>query len=260
MCFISPLASLARFFSSKNGQRSEAHRARFRRALKRRSSFTVEPLEPRLLLDAAPLVFNVDPAAAANFTVQVANADVQIVDNSSGNILLSQALADTSEVIVHGSSQVDTLTVDATAAASSLPIAFDGNAGDDTLRGPSLDSEWHITGSGAGSVGSVAFTGVENLTGAADNEDTFIFTAPGSLSGLLEGGDAGFDSIILDGTGDSVIYRFTGPQSGSIERFPGNIIEYDGFEPISSKTPDPIPSNPTDVTLIYDAPGTLRIS
>ena len=52
----------------------------------------------------------------------------------------------------------------------------------------------------------------------------------------------------------------TGSDSGSIERWPGDVITYSGMEPISSTVPDPIPTSPTDVTLNYDATGEVTIS
>ncbi len=62
---------------------------------------------------------------------------------------------------------------------SGLSVTFDGGAGDDTLVGPSADTTWSITGRDKGSVAGLSFTGVENLTGARDNRDTFEFDAAG---------------------------------------------------------------------------------
>jgi hypothetical protein len=69
--------------------------------------------------------------------------------------------------------------------------------GDDELIGPASDSTWTIDGFNSGLVAGVDFSGIENLTGSADNEDTFLLEGTGSLSGLLEGGAAGFDSLVL---------------------------------------------------------------
>jgi Ca2+-binding RTX toxin-like protein len=138
--------------------------------------------------------------------------------------------------------------------------SLEGGGEEDTLVGPAADSTWIVDGSNSGNVGGVSFSGMENLEGAADNEDTFVFTADGGLSGLLEGGDGGFDIIDVDMSGaESVVFGFTGLQSGTIER-DGNVITYDGFEPIT--TPTPIGANPTSVTLDYSAasaPHTLTI-
>jgi len=126
-----------------------------------------------------------------------------------------------------------------------------GGFWNDTLIGPDADATWNITGPGSGSVAGVSFTGIENLTGAAGNQDTFVFSQDGSVSGLVEGGDGGLDSIVLDGGDfDSIIYNFTGPDSGSIIR-DGEVVTYSGFGSLST-VPSLIPSSPSDVTLNYD--------
>jgi len=108
-----------------------------------------------------------------------------------------------------------------------------GGTGNDTLIGPHENATWQITGENSGSVAGIAFSGVENLTGAAGNADTFVFDAAGSISGLVDGGIGGFDSIVLDGgTYSSVVYHATGPDSGAIMR-DGDIITYAGMEPVS---------------------------
>jgi Ca2+-binding RTX toxin-like protein len=54
---MSPVAAIARVLNRKSQQRAESHRARIRRALTKRRKFLLEPLEPRLLLDAtSPLL------------------------------------------------------------------------------------------------------------------------------------------------------------------------------------------------------------
>ncbi|HUU83030.1 MAG TPA: hypothetical protein VM243_05950, partial [Phycisphaerae bacterium] len=119
--------------------------------------------------------------------------------------------------------------------SDSIDLEFEGGAGDDTLVGPEIASAWGIIGANAGTLNSrISFRGVENLTGAAGNEDTFFFEAGGSLSGLAEGGAGGFDSVVLDGgTFDQVTYTATGPDSGTISR-DDDVITYAGMEPVTS--------------------------
>jgi hypothetical protein len=63
------------------------------------------------------------------------------------------------------------------------------------------------------------FAGVENLVGAANNQDTFTVTTGGSLSGLVNGGAGGFDSLILSGGAfDRVVYTAFDAHSGTIDR------------------------------------------
>ena len=85
------------------------------------------------------------------------------------------------------------------------------------------DTSWEISAADAGKMvfggSEIAFSGIENLEGAADNEDTFTVTEGGSLSGVMDGGAAGFDTLVLNGGSyDTVVYTVTGPTSGTIDR------------------------------------------
>jgi hypothetical protein len=57
----------------------------------------------------------------------------------------------------------------------------------DTLIGPNAPTTWTISGTNAGSVGGIAFTGFENLTGGSA-ADTFAFTGTGNVTGNVNGG------------------------------------------------------------------------
>jgi hypothetical protein len=123
-------------------------------------------------------------------------------------------------------------TITAELLEPTFDLFINGGADNDTLVGPVVDTTWNITGPDTGNVGGVNFTGIENLTGAIDNEDTFIFADVGSLSGIVEGGDGGFDSLILDGGHfNRIDYIATGLHSGSVSR-DGNVITYTGLEPL----------------------------
>ncbi|MEJ2723027.1 MAG: LEPR-XLL domain-containing protein [Deltaproteobacteria bacterium] len=210
-------------------------------AKKRRRKAFIEPLEPRLLLDAETLSYAAGAGSAVDLTLRLDDVteELQLIDNVNQSLLQSQALADTIGVEIIGSDQDDTLRLDLDfdALFDSILMSFDGGLGWDTLIGPSVDSTWHITGEDSGTIGSVDFNDVENLSGAAENEDTFIFEAGGSLSGAIEGGAGGFDSLILQGGPyDTVIFKPTGADSGSIHQ-DSEIIAYSGLEPILSPIP-----------------------
>ena len=108
-------------------------------------------------------------------------------------------MADVSELTITGTDGDDTLTLDL-AADLAIPVTFDGGLGTDTLFGPVADTTWDVTGPDAGTVAGVDFVSVENLTGAADNQDTFVLATGGSVSGLVDGGDGGFDTLSVTGT------------------------------------------------------------
>src|SRR6185436_17991074 len=123
----------------------------------------------------------------------------------------------------------------------------EGGEGNDKLIGPALDSTWIIDGNDAGKVGAASFTGVENLEGAADNEDTFVFQSGGRISGLVDGGLAGFDSLAVKaGSHTSATYTMTGPNSGTIT-IDGVLIGFDGLEPVSNSG--------TAADIIFDLTG-----
>src|SRR5690606_2193057 len=99
--------------------------------------------------------------------------------------------------------------------------------GNDTLTGANAANTWNITGNNAGDVDGVnAFAGIENLTGGTD-DDTFIFSAGSSLSGLIDGGahNIAGDSVdysalgaitVTIGTGITNIENLTGAASATL--------------------------------------------
>ena len=73
---MSPLAAIGNLFYRKNHQRFESHRSRLRRAFKRRRGFTLEPLEPRLLM-SADLAYAAGGNTATDLTLTYAAASNQ---------------------------------------------------------------------------------------------------------------------------------------------------------------------------------------
>lgn len=179
-------------------------------------------------------------ADATPLTLRLVGDQLQIVDsNDPFHLLATQALADTGHVLIAGDGYDVDLTIDDSMPQLEVGIFFDGGSGSNTLFGPGYDVDWHVTGPNAGDLrgpGYVSFYGVENLAGAADNEDTFYFGPAGTLSGVVEGGDRGFDSVVLDGgTFDVVRYKAFGPDSGALHR-DADVITYDGMEPVTDNT------------------------
>ncbi|MDH3387171.1 MAG: LEPR-XLL domain-containing protein, partial [Gammaproteobacteria bacterium] len=133
-------------------------------------------------------------------------------------------------------------TLDYSAQTDALTYDLEGNdgfeniiagSGNDTLVGYIADMTWNITGADSGDAGGVAFSGFENLTGRADNEDSFVVTQAGSLSGAMDGGAGGFDVLVLDGgTFNNVKYVAWDAHSGTVTR-DGEVLIYYGLEPIT---------------------------
>ncbi|HEX3806145.1 MAG TPA: hypothetical protein VHV52_05115, partial [Gaiellaceae bacterium] len=114
--------------------------------------------------------------------------------------------------------------------------ALNAGSGTDTLNGPAADSVWNVTGSGSGTVGGAGFSGFEYLVGAANNQDQFVFDPNGSISGGIDGGPGGYDTLVLaGGSYRNVAYSAIDPHSGSVT-LDGNVINYAGLEPILGNT------------------------
>jgi filamentous hemagglutinin family protein len=103
-----------------------------------------------------------------------------------------------------GGSGVDTYDVSAlgpnswttTNAVDAGIEVFVGNGANTTLIGNDAGQTFNITGSNAGTAGSLAFSGVGNLTGGSGN-DTFVFANAGTLSGSVAGGGQAADTLNL---------------------------------------------------------------
>ena len=72
-----------------------------------------------------------------------------------------------------------------------------GSLGIDTLVGPNMDNLWHVIGPGSGTIGGLAFSGIENLTGGSGADD-FQLSAAAVIS-RIDGG-AGRNTLELTTT------------------------------------------------------------
>lgn len=88
---------------------------------------------------------------------------------------------------------------------------FTGNNLTSTLVGDNVANTWTVTGANAGSVGTVNFSGFNNLLGNA-NADDFSLNG-GNISGSVDGG-AGVDSISADSASNS--WTITSADAGSV--------------------------------------------
>jgi hypothetical protein len=173
----------------------------------------------------------------------------RLVDDG-GNVVAEQSVAGTSHIAISGSDGMDdTLILGLDTDQFVRPIRFDGGVGgSDTLAGPLGDATWNVTGNNSGDLEGLAvdFSGVENLAGAADNNDTFIVNPNGSLSGRMDGGAGGFDSLVFEGTYSSVSYTAIDASSGTVDA-DGDLFTYTGLEPLTMK------SGTADVTIDLSA-------
>ncbi|MHC4501648.1 MAG: hypothetical protein ACYS21_21380 [Planctomycetota bacterium] len=114
--------------------------------------------------------------------------------------------------------------------------------------GSEADTTWNITEADAGSIEGVAFRSIENLLGATGNKDTFVFAPAGAISGTIDGGFGGFDTIEVQGSGyDTVAFNYTGSDSGDIGLNGAIISAYSRMETITVISSGRSP--PTTVTI-----------
>jgi Ca2+-binding RTX toxin-like protein len=171
---------------------------------------------------------------------------VSQIEDLDGALTLLQFSDPTGTLSLDLGSGDDAVTLAGLGPNFSAAIHLQGGAGVDTLVGPDANTTWVVDGTDAGTVAGHTFAGFENLQGAAGNEDTFIFTATGGLSGFVEGGDLGFDVLdFSSGTYNTFVHTITGQTSGIIVR-DGNTLTYTGFEPVNVGTADDVEFNFTD--------------
>ena len=173
----------------------------------------------------APAPWTISLSDGSTHTISVA-ADATNVSVTVDGLTTSRPLAQVSSLSITSGAGNDSFTI----GAISIPVSLDGGDGTDTLNGPAADSSWSITGLGGGTVGGVAFAGFENVAGAPNNKDTFVFGPTGSLAGIVDGGADGFDSIEFDGTAATIVATITAIDSGTVLR-DGVLTTYAGMEP-----------------------------
>ena len=138
-------------------------------------------------------------------------------------------------------------------------IASSGAA---ALRGPPTDSLWHITGPDSGTLAGISFAGFQNLVGAAGNQDTFTVEQGGSISGTIDGGDGGFDTVSFPGHYGSFVSKPVDGHSG-IVIVDGTLFTYAGLEPLNVGSADAVDfelGGGDDVATLTQSGGTLTLA
>ncbi len=241
-----------------------------------RGAFRFEALEPRMLLSADPLLAGVVGSAGLHLNLTEADDSVlvrQVGTASDGGAIVDMSMAGLTQTYGTADSGIQSISVDGLGGNDSfrfidvtVPTQLHGGSGFDTLLGPNGDTQWNVTGQDSGSVEAVSFDGIEQLVGAADNRDEFVFGSAGALAGGLDGGARGFDTLTFDASGfDGVVSTATGPDSGTLD-FDGTLLAYAGLEPIViSNVPDVVirgTSGDDELELANDPgdPTMLRVS
>jgi hypothetical protein len=140
------------------------------------------------------------------------NGLYDIDSNGTGGFAPIRLAEPAVSLTVRAGDQGDTLFLGGPKPDAIASISLTGGAGSDTLIGPAFNTLWTIDGTHAGKLNDpltglmrAEFAGIENLTGAADAEDSFIIEATGSLSGAIDGGTGSFDELLIRSAADTVL-------------------------------------------------------
>lgn len=214
----------------------------------------LDPLEPRVLLNGDVLALDLaayyqdqanhdllvrmqEEMVTVDSTTTVVKR-VEILDRDGGQILSFGDLSQITGVSILGGQGNETVSFDAESFDTAVPFSFSfvGGEGTDSVGfATARNTEWTIgspdTGVASDGFVTVSFAGVEWALGAADNEDTFIIAQDGTMSGGIDGGDAGFDTLILEGSFTTAGYTAIDPTSGYIHR-DADQVYFTGLEPI----------------------------
>ena len=180
-------------------------------------------------------------AAAASWTISLANGADHTVTISLGADGLGVAVDGVTEtrtssgvldLTITGGDGADTFTLAGSLFPLVAAITIRGGAGRDTIRGPPANTIWNIDGVGSGNVAGVAFAEIEDVAGAADNEDTFVLEAQGSISGTVDGGAGGYDTLIVRSSAASSIASTSVDGNSGTVVVDGRTIVYTGLEPV----------------------------
>ena len=186
------------------------------------------------------------------------------VDSNDSDAFAPVRLADPAgSLTLRAGDYGDTFILGEVHPALAVPVLLEGGAGADTLAGPAFGTVWTISGADAGELAAQAtgaqlaqFTGIENLRGADDIEDSFIVGTLGGVSGVIDGGAGGFDELIIHGAAGTVVVV---PDDSGSASFDGRTMLYAGLEAfLDASDPSAISINATvlgDDLVLEAVPG-----
>ena len=184
------------------GKKTKLHRSRrLRSASGFQTSFTSEALERRILLTEAFGFDAADHTSGVEMKLLLEGNSIVLKDTVNSATLQSQLISENTSIVnITGSSHADSLTIDA--SMSAYTVNFAGGSGVDSLIGTALTgnnptNDWQITGANAGTLNAhIAFSQVENLTGAIETIDTYYIQDGGSIAGKIHGNQGEQDRIV----------------------------------------------------------------
>ncbi|HZY14981.1 MAG TPA: LEPR-XLL domain-containing protein, partial [Ramlibacter sp.] len=232
-----------------------------------------EMLEQRLLLSADPLA----AVQAGVLTAELTGGSdtlvlTQVGRSAGGGVIVDLTMGTVTTRFGDDDAGISSIVVDGGAGDDSYrfvgleaDVSVQGGEGDDTLAWEQGDATWTIDAAGAGRVGTLSFSSIENLQGAADNQDNFSFDAAGSIAGRIDGGAGGYDTLTLaGGSFDTVSFQASSPDAGEVRR-DADTIRYAGLEPITDNSTSlnkvfVLTAGDDDAVLAQVAPGQFKLS
>jgi acrosin len=162
----------------------------------------------------------IGPDLADSWTLSGTNSGSLTNNGSGGPFTLTFASIEN----LTGGSQTDTFTV----SGGSLSGLLDGGAGSDVLND---SGTWNITGADSGNAPGVVFQSIENLVGGP-TDDKFVFSSGGSISGTIDGGTGGSNTLDYSALTSTISATLT--QVGTNLGFKGTASLTGGFDDITN--------------------------
>ncbi len=175
-----------------------------------------------LIADNVANTWSISGADTGTVTGVAGFSNIANLTGGSNNDAFTIGASGSVSGLIDGGLQVasDTLDYSAVTVAVTTKIGTNftnietvtGDGTNDTLVGADVANTWAITGANAGTVGTLAFNGFSNLTGGTGTDDFTL--SGGTLSGAIDGGLIGANTLIADNTANT--WTITGTDAGTV--------------------------------------------
>jgi len=201
---------------------------------------------------------SIDGIAGTNTIVgpNVINA-WSITSNNAGTITPTGALGATAFSNIQnaiGGTSNDTFTFTGNFQLTGT-TGIDGGAGDNTIVGPDLATDWQVTSTDEGTldpgVGTTSFTNIQNLTGGS-NTDDFVFADGQGLTGAINGGaPAATNTLDYSAFTTTATINLITSTSGTASNLGGGFTNIANFIGNVNVIGPPTPPTPTPTTVDF---------
>ncbi len=127
-------------------------------------------------------------------------------------------------------------------SGGSISGSLDGGGGANSLSADNTANVWDINGADAGSLNGFAFTHIGSLIGST-NTDSFVFFSGGSLSGSIDGGTGGGNSIDLSALTAATVQLNSDTANGYAGTSSVGVTNFSNIDSITSAAGGTLKSN-----------------